>query len=38
MDDVAALGDAKPQVELYAPERVPWVAEVQGAEQKKAMA
>ncbi|KAK4994655.1 hypothetical protein LTR66_005357 [Elasticomyces elasticus] len=37
MDDVNALNDAKPGVELYAPERVSWVKEVEGAEQKQGM-
>ncbi|KAK4990712.1 hypothetical protein LTR66_006733 [Elasticomyces elasticus] len=37
LDDVNALNDAKPGVELYAPERVSWVKEVEGAEQKQGM-
>ena len=38
MDDVDALDQAKPAVELFAPERVSWVQEIPGAEQKKTMA
>jgi len=37
MDDVDALDQAKPGAELFAPERVSWVKEVEGAEQKKGM-
>lgn len=37
MDDVDALDQAQPAVELYAPERVSWVGAVAGAGQKKAM-
>nr|POE56422.1 putative glutathione-dependent formaldehyde-activating enzyme [Quercus suber] len=37
MDDVSALADAKPAVELFAPERVGWVSKVQGADQLKTM-
>ena len=37
MDDLNALENAKPAIELYAPERVPWVKPVEGADQKKNM-
>jgi hypothetical protein len=37
MDDVNALDDAKPAIELYAPQRVSWVAAVGGADQLKDM-
>ena len=37
MDDVNALEDAKPAIELYVPERVSWVGAVNGADQKKNM-
>lgn len=37
MDDVSALEQAKPAVELYAAERVPWVGRVEGADQLKGM-
>ncbi|MCJ1360179.1 MAG: hypothetical protein MMC33_010182 [Icmadophila ericetorum] len=37
MDDVDALDQAKPGVELYTPHRVAWVAETPGAEQRKTM-
>lgn len=37
LDDPSALDDAKPVLELYASERVPWVSAVNGAEQKAAM-
>ena len=37
MDDVNALDDAKPAIELYAPERVSWVSAISGADQKKDM-
>ncbi|KAF1957201.1 hypothetical protein CC80DRAFT_492004 [Byssothecium circinans] len=37
LDDPKALGDAKPQAELYAGGRVPWVAPVEGAAQANAM-
>lgn len=37
MDDVKALEEAKPAIELYAPERVSWVQSTSGAQQLKAM-
>ncbi|KAF2643596.1 hypothetical protein P280DRAFT_505689 [Massarina eburnea CBS 473.64] len=37
LDDPNALGDAKPEAELYAPGRVSWVAPVEGAAQVNAM-
>ena len=37
MDDIDALDNAKPVVELFAPERVSWVPEVAGAGQVKTM-
>jgi len=37
MDDLNALNDAKPALELYVPERVSWVNAVGGADQKKNM-
>ncbi|KAI4859341.1 Mss4-like protein [Hypoxylon rubiginosum] len=37
MDDVNALDDAKPFVELFAPHRVGWVQEVPGAIQNPSM-
>ncbi|KAJ4295627.1 hypothetical protein N0V90_007640 [Kalmusia sp. IMI 367209] len=37
IDDANALADAKPAIELFAPQRVPWVQAVSGAEQKDAM-
>ena len=37
MDSPQAMLDAKPAIELFAPERVPWVSAVAGAAQKKSM-
>jgi len=37
LDDVNALADMKPIAELFAPERISWVAAIEGADQKKAM-
>ncbi|KAF2735335.1 hypothetical protein EJ04DRAFT_522963 [Polyplosphaeria fusca] len=37
LDDVNALGNAKPDAELFAPQRVEWVAEVPNAAQLKGM-
>ncbi|KAF2417410.1 hypothetical protein EJ08DRAFT_600070 [Tothia fuscella] len=37
MDDVEALAEAKPGVELYVAKRVSWVPETRGAEQKEGM-
>ncbi|KAK8207935.1 hypothetical protein M8818_004188 [Zalaria obscura] len=37
MDDINALNDAKPAVELYAPERVSWVPALSGTEQLEGM-
>ncbi|KAK5171664.1 hypothetical protein LTR04_000029 [Oleoguttula sp. CCFEE 6159] len=37
IDDVKAMDEAKPGVELYAPTRVAWVPEIQGADQKDGM-
>jgi len=37
MDDPNALGATKPTVELYTPERVSWVAGIEGSDEKKAM-
>ena len=37
MDDIDALDKAKPAVELFAPQRVSWVPEVEGTTQAKAM-
>ncbi|KAF2689915.1 hypothetical protein K458DRAFT_356297 [Lentithecium fluviatile CBS 122367] len=36
-DDVNAFDKFKPGAELFAPERVSWVPEMEGAAQKKAM-
>lgn len=37
LDDVNALGNAKPDAELYAPTRVSWVSEIAGAKQNQTM-
>lgn len=37
MDDMEALNNAKPGLELYVPERVSWVEGVSGASQLKSM-
>lgn len=37
LDDLNALDDAKPAVELFAPLRVSWVKEVTGAAQNETM-
>lgn len=37
LDDVGVINSNKPGVELFAPERVKWVASVDGAAQKEAM-
>ena len=37
MDDQNAVEDAKPGIELFAPERISWVAEVKGSSQLKGM-
>jgi hypothetical protein len=37
MDDIAALGEAKPGLELYTKTKVSWVANVDGAVQKELM-
>ena len=37
MDDTSALDNAKPAVELYAPERVAWVNSVPGTQEMKGM-
>lgn len=37
LDGSSALNDAKPVIELFAPERVEWVSQVGGADQKKSM-
>ncbi|KAH9885001.1 Mss4-like protein [Xylariomycetidae sp. FL2044] len=37
LDDPDALDRLKPAVELYAPRRVGWVKEIEGAEQKQGM-
>jgi len=37
LDDTKAFDDAKPGVELYAPERISWVTGVNGASQLKEM-
>jgi len=37
LDSSSALNDAKPAVELFAPERISWVSEISGAAQKPAM-
>ena len=37
LDDVNALGEAKPGVELYVPHRVAWVSDVPGAQQAQGM-
>jgi hypothetical protein len=37
MDDVEALANAKPGVELFASNRVSWVPATEGAEQKDGM-
>lgn len=38
LDDIHALEEAKPAVELYTPSRVNWVPAIPGAEQKQGMA
>lgn len=37
MDDIDALDNAKPALELYVPERVNWVKGIDGANQLKGM-
>lgn len=37
MDDLSALADAKPSVELYVTHRVDWVPEIPGAKQAQGM-
>jgi hypothetical protein len=37
LDDVDALANAKPDVELFAPTRVAWVNEIPGAKQNQNM-
>lgn len=37
LDDVDVINSIKPGAELYAPERVSWVAEVNGANQLPGM-
>lgn len=37
LDSPNAMGDAKPALELYAAERVPWVSAINGADQKTGM-
>ncbi|OQN95899.1 hypothetical protein B0A48_17736 [Cryoendolithus antarcticus] len=37
LDDASGLEGAKPDIELYAPQRVSWVAKVEGAKQLKGM-
>lgn len=37
LDGIDALNDAKPAVELYAPQRASWLAPQAGAAQLKAM-
>ncbi|KAI1366857.1 Mss4-like protein [Xylaria arbuscula] len=37
LDDISALDDAEPKIELFASHRVKWVAEVPGAAQKGTM-
>lgn len=37
MDDADALTKAKPDAELFAPGRVPWVSAIDGAAQKQTM-
>lgn len=37
LDDVNVINSLKPGAELYAPERVKWVSELQGANQVDAM-
>ncbi|KAK1816612.1 hypothetical protein LTR12_008976 [Friedmanniomyces endolithicus] len=37
LDDTKAFDDAKPAIELYAPERISWVSGVNGASQLKEM-
>jgi len=37
LDDVNTLISMKPIAELFAPGRIPWVAAIEGAVQKKAM-
>lgn len=37
MDDISALEDAKPMLELFAPERPSWVGSISGAAQKQSM-
>ena len=37
MDDVNAINEAKPGVELYVPERVKWLTPIEGAAQKQNM-
>ncbi|CZT22214.1 related to DUF636 domain protein [Ramularia collo-cygni] len=37
LDDAKVLGEAKPVLELYAADRIPWVSAIEGAEQKTSM-
>jgi hypothetical protein len=37
MDDIQAFDDAKPVLELYVKDRVSWVPEFPGADQKQSM-
>jgi len=37
LDDVDVLNQAKPDVELYAPERINWVKQIPGSDEKGGM-
>lgn len=37
LDNLSALNDVKPDVELYAPQRVSWLQPLAGAKQLKGM-
>lgn len=37
LDDVNVINSIKPGAELYAPERITWVSEIQGAGQQQGM-
>ena len=37
LDGIKPISEAKPAIELYAAERVPWVSAINGADQKKGM-
>lgn len=37
LDDISVINATKPGAELYAPDRVEWVAAIEGAKQNKAV-